>query len=169
MPRVFFKDIDKGFSKYIASLKEQSKGHVRVGIQGEKALQKKKTFDGKLDDELDVVSVATFNEFGTPTIPERSFLRATVDKNRKKIGDILEAGLTDIKRGRLEQTQALSFLGLWLQARIVERINAGIAPANAPSTIARKGSSKPLVASGQLGQSVTYVVDLRSSTHKNES
>jgi len=35
-----------------------------------------------------------------------------------------------------------------------------VAPPNAPATIARKGSSKPLVATGQLKSAISYVTDV---------
>jgi hypothetical protein len=43
---------------------------------------------------------------------------------------------------------------------IKQRIANGIAPPNSPYTIARKGSSKPLIDTGQLRNSITYQVEI---------
>lgn len=154
MPRIFLKDIDKGYREAIKKWKQSPQGHVKIGVQGKEALERKK---GNI--EIDVVSVATFNEFGTPQIPERSFLRHTVDLNEKKISKILSNGVLDVQQKKLNSNQVLQFLGQWAKSEIQKRIRSGIAPANSPQTIARKGSSKPLIDTGQLIQSITYVVE----------
>lgn len=52
----------------------------------------------------------------------------------------------------------LERVGLWAQGSIQQRISDGIPPPNAESTIRRKGSSTPLIDTGQLRTSIKYRV-----------
>ena len=98
--------------------------------------------------------VAAFHEFGTVRVPERSFIRATLDNQRTQI----EARVRDItrqlisNRRRLRPQAALSILGLDLQRRIQETIRRGIPP----PLVSRDGT--PLIDTGQLIQSITFKV-----------
>jgi hypothetical protein len=60
--------------------------------------------------------------------------------------------------GRLSEDAALGLLGTKAVGEIQKRMARGIKPDNAPSTIAAKGSSTPLIDTGRLRQSVTYAV-----------
>ena len=53
---------------------------------------------------------------------------------------------------------ALQRIGLWAQSEIQQRISDGIPPQNAPYTINKKGSSTPLVDTGQLRSSISFKV-----------
>jgi hypothetical protein len=111
------------------------------------------------NDGTTVLDVALFNEFGTEDIPARSFIAGWSDENAaenrerlRKIGEAVVAGkLPSIEQG-LDRFGLVSAAGA--QARIV----AGIEPENAPLTIARKGSSTPLVDTGVLKSAITHQV-----------
>jgi hypothetical protein len=60
--------------------------------------------------------------------------------------------------GKRTSDQVLEILGQRAVGQIQERIASGIAPANAPSTVAKKGSSTPLIDTGVLRSSITYQV-----------
>ena len=108
-------------------------------------------------DDLTVADVAMFNEFGLG-VPERSFIRAWYDEqleeNKAKFRKLQAAVLRD----ELTQEQAFKQLGLVFVGDIQRRISNGIPPANAESTIARKGSSTPLINTGQLRSAVASEV-----------
>ena len=105
-----------------------------------------------------VIDVANWMEFGTSTVPARSFIRAWFDEtqaaDRKQIRKVMRAALD----GELTQDQALEILGLRFVGSIQERISKGIPPPLAQSTIDRKGSSTPLIDTGQLRSSITHEV-----------
>lgn len=111
------------------------------------------------DDGQTVLDVALFNEFGTEDIPARSFIGAWSDEregenreNLEKIGEaVLKGKLPSIRQG-------LERFGLVCVASIQERIVAGIEPENAPSTVARKGSSTPLIDKGVLRGAIAHQV-----------
>jgi hypothetical protein len=52
----------------------------------------------------------------------------------------------------------MKLIGMRVVGDIQDRISDGIPPPNSPITIARKGSSKPLIDSGQLRQSISFEV-----------
>lgn len=144
---------DKGYKKAMETFKEVSgKPSVKIGVLGSEGNHEE-------SEGLTVVDVATFNEFGTETIPERSFIRSTVDQ---KFNTYLERSKQLQAKCVLQELsvgKALSVLGELIQSDIVATINQGVEPENSPRTIAMKGSSKPLVDSGQLKQSIRYKVE----------
>lgn len=112
---------------------------------------------------LTVLDVATFNEFGLG-VPERSFLRAWFDDNRPRAMTILGAVLRTVVSGQRTKEQALELLGARFVAEIQKRIAQGILPPNSEETIKKKGSSVPLIDTGQLRTSITYRVTLDGQT-----
>ena len=111
------------------------------------------------DDALTIIEVATFNEFGTSRIPERSFIRAWFDEHQAELKADLGKMMQAVLLGRLTREQMLERLGQRCVGQIQARIAEGVPPPNAESTIRRKGSSKPLVDTGALRSSVSYRVD----------
>lgn len=107
-------------------------------------------------DGTPVAAVAAWNEFGTPTIPERAFFRGALHGSERAISPILRAGI-DPKDMALDDRTA-GLIGEVMKARIQSSIVALRDPPNAPATIARKGSSSPLVDTGVLHGSVDYRV-----------
>lgn len=147
---------DRGYKKALESFKELSKKpSVKIGVL-EKSGEHKNLGS---EEPLTVVEVATFNEFGTETIPERSFIRSTVDQNFEDYVEKSKTLQNKVVMQELDVKKALSILGEQIQSDIVNAINTGIEPENSPTTIAIKGSSKPLVDSGQLKQSIRYQVE----------
>lgn len=118
---------------------------------------------GKHDDsDLTVASIGFINEFGAPAanIPQRSFLRSTTFEQRKNIVSFQKSLLLKIKEGKLDEAKALGLLGEFVADLVRVKITKLSKPPNKPETITRKGSSNPLVDSGQLRNSITYKVNL---------
>lgn len=107
---------------------------------------------------LTLAALAAVHEWGIG-VPERSFIRAWADENRTEIQRRQRALVRQILLGQITELVALKRLGAWAQGSIQKRIADGILPPNAESTIAKKGSSKPLIESGQLRSGVTYEVE----------
>jgi hypothetical protein len=126
---------------------------VRVGIQGDEA-------NAEHDGELTNLQLGTIHEYGAPlaNIPERSFVRATVDENAAAYVRLARRLGQQVLDGARTRRQALGLFGERVRADIVNRINRGIEPALRPATVARKKSSKPLVDTSQLKGAITYVV-----------
>lgn len=138
---------DRGLRKIRAEL-EKAADHVVIGVGiGDQAVY---------EDGTTVVQVAIWNHFGTPTIPARPFISGTIDEQISQIRALQLRLSKGIFEGKITQDQALDFLGVDLQTRIVKKINDFFPPPNAPSTIAAKKSSKPLVDTKQLVGSIQY-------------
>jgi len=108
---------------------------------------------------LTVAEVGNYNEFGTTRIPERSFMRSTIKEKRKEIVKLQEKLLRKIQSGDMNIDQALGLLGSFIAGEITQKIVDIKSPPNNPYTIKKKGSSNPLVDTGQLKNSITWEVD----------
>ncbi len=146
-------DTDKGFAKLLAEAAKAKKGTVDVGILAKEGAESSST-----NPKLTVYEIATFNEFGLG-VPERSFIRGYVDDKEQAIRDDIKKLALLVVQGKKTTEEALDLLGLKVVGGMQKRISDGILPANAPSTIARKGSSKPLIDTGQLRSSITHRVN----------
>jgi len=94
----------------------------------------------------------------TIEIPRRSFIRDTVAK-RKNSNQIMVVSRNLAKmvlERKMSHAKALLAIGVLVQGMIRARISKGIPPPLAPATITRKGSSKPLIDTGQLRGSIDF-------------
>jgi hypothetical protein len=109
-----------------------------------------------------VVSVALWNEFGTERIPQRSFIRSTVDEHAPEINEWRAQAIEKIMAGRSTVDHELNAIGNRIQLLIQNKINSNVPPPNAASTRARKKRNKvaprTLVDTGVLYESITYKV-----------
>lgn len=105
------------------------------------------------EDGGNVLQAATDAEFGIEQ-PMRSWLRAWFDENQSQIESQLAAQMRlAFKRGETFEWAA-ERVALWLQADIQKRVTQGIDPPNHPLTVAKKGSSTPLIDSGLLRSAI---------------
>lgn len=146
---------DRGYIKRIMNQRALKGWKASVGVHGSEASR-----DAAEQGEPDNVQLAVWHEFGTSNghIPERSFLRSAFDKNQRKYERLMGMQTGLVIDGVQTPKGAVSVVAERMVADIVNGINRGIPPPNAPSTIEAKGSSKPLIDTGQLKGSITYVV-----------
>lgn len=107
----------------------------------------------------EILERAGYNHFGTVHIPARPFITNAVRDNHGKYRRYLKGEGKKILLGESTPKLMLEKLGLLGQGDIQEEITNLSSPANAPSTIRRKGSSNPLIETGQMRGSVTYKVE----------
>lgn len=115
------------------------------------------------------IQKAIWNHFGTRggasgggwggPIPERPFLANAMRDNKGKYRDGMQTAARAILRGDYDNRTALQRLGILAQGDVQSEITALSSPPNSPVTIALKGSSNPLIDSGEMRQSVTWKVD----------
>ncbi|MCL2829844.1 MAG: hypothetical protein FWD77_03780 [Betaproteobacteria bacterium] len=138
--------------KYIEMLRKRlvDKGlRIKVGIPGDK-----QNGEGE-----SLAEIGRRNEFGTRTTPERPFLRTSVRNNRQKYNALNRKNLKAVLEEKMTVAQALDVLGMTAAADMQSEIaNGHFAPLK-PATIKRKGSSKPLIDSGQMRQAITFWKD----------
>jgi len=100
-----------------------------------------------------------WNEYGTDTIPERSFIRAGYDENRKYIEGEAEKLVAKVVDQTINPNEAANVLGAVAKGKIQEFAIDLRSPPNAAMTIAKKGSSNPLVDTGEMIRSIDYKVN----------
>lgn len=106
-----------------------------------------------------VVDRAIWNHYGTSRgIPARPFLLNAIRKNRSEYLRFLKASGAHILRGEMTLDTAMRQLGIMAQGDIQEEITNLRDPPNAPSTIKAKGSSNPLIDTGEMRSKVTWQV-----------
>lgn len=109
--------------------------------------------------EANVAQIASFHEFGTATVPARPFMRTTSDGHREEYASMLDGLLEKVLFERMPPFQALSIVGLKVQADIRRTIREMTDPPLSPATIRRKKSSALLIDTGHMIQSIIYKVD----------
>lgn len=114
-------------------------------------------------DGVSLVNIATWNEYGTANghIPERSFMRGTYANGKEEIASVQRRAAKGVASGQFTIQTGLTIIGQKFQAMVRKRISSSIPPPNAPSTIAKKGSSTTLIDTGQLRQAINYEVKKR--------
>ena len=146
-----FTDLTPEGKKYFRELQKLANLEVQVGFQAGQAKEK---------NGADIAEIAAYNEFGSSGTPARPFMKQSFEKHK----DQLQAGCDMVNQtiangGTAEQ--GLNKLGVMCKGLVQQEIvDGGFAP-NAPSTIAKKGSSQPLIDTGTMRQSVNYVIKTR--------
>lgn len=130
-------------------LEQLKKLQVRIGFQRGKK---------KYADETDMCDVALFNELGTSNAPSRPFLRQSVDGNSDKINALCKSIMKNVSNGSCTAEEAYKKAGVYIKGLVQEQIKNGEFAANKPSTIKKKGSDNPLIDTGQMRQSVNFVI-----------
>jgi len=112
----------------------------------------------------DLVIYAASNEFGTEVagrnrdmrIPERSFIRDGLLEKQREIKEFIQEIYPLVLSKQITKTDMLHRLGQFVTRAIQTKIVLGPFEANKASTIAKKKSSRPLIDTGRLRQSITY-------------
>lgn len=139
---------DRGAVALIAGLQTRGVEYVMVGVLGGDQ-------GGYADGGgVTTADIAEWAEFGIGQ-PMRSWLRAWADTHEADVRRFAREELKAVKAGNRTMRQAHARMGVWIVGQIQARIAAGIEPENAPSTIAQKGSSKPLIDTGIFRASIT--------------
>lgn len=142
---------DRGARALLERL-EDAKGQIRVGVLGSKPHD---NGSGQT-----VADIARYHEFGTDTIPERSFIRSTADKKKKEIEDLKREVARGVARGKFPMSKGIGMIGEEIVAKMQKTITDKIPPPLKAATERRKKSSTPLVDTGQLRQSITWEPNL---------
>ncbi|MCK3654224.1 hypothetical protein A4G19_12455 [Pasteurellaceae bacterium Macca] len=103
---------------------------------------------------LNLATLAAILELGNERIPSRPFLRQTLADNQQKYVEFF----AEQYQSGVEIPLIYQRLALMVQGDVQENIANGDWTANAPSTIKRKKSSRPLIDTGHLRQSIIGVV-----------
>lgn len=144
-----------GLAQLARDLKRIKSSEVLVGIPAEKTQRKR--------DAINNASLLFIHTHGSALrhIPPRPVLEPSIEANKDTIAPHLEAAAKQVLAHRPEQAERELRLAGTVASNGAKRFftdpRNGWAP-NAPSTIARKGSDKPLIDTGALRRSIAYVV-----------
>ena len=156
-------DIDRGWKRLQALSKQLASNdvHVRVGVldDGKEGSADRGGFTNGM--------LAVAMEFGTATIPARSWIGRTFDKKRSEVQADMQRLLGHILDGKILVDKALNVLGAKYSAEVKNTVTQGeqIPPPNAPSTLARKlaktregaaNTVRTLIDTGRMVGSVTW-------------
>lgn len=157
---VSVRDTDRGMKAMLKRL-QADVGELTIGIHEAEGALPKESDEGAQPD-VTLLDVAIFHEFGTTTVPRRSFIGDWADENRAAHEQQLRKMAKAIVQGKVASPEvALGRLGSLYVAEVQKRIADGIEPELAQSTIDRKGSSKSLIDTGQLRTSIAPYVNGR--------
>ena len=142
--------IDLNAKKIIQELQENIKGLTSKATLNVGFFESSRYTEGTY-----VAQVARIQEYGSIKIPPRPFFRNAIDNNMQRWLDFLGRDLVNTNNAETSYNR----LGEVVRGDIVESITQLDTPPNAPKTIARKGSSNPLIDTGFLRSNVTFKVD----------
>ena len=110
---------------------------------------------------ITVFQIGMIHEFGAPekNIPRRSFIRVPIENNIKEITKLIENNHKLVSENSMSAKVALDRIGLKAQNTIKKSFRDNDWKANSRATVKRKGSSRPLIDTGQLIGSISYIVE----------
>lgn len=143
-------------------VRDTGRSVVKVGVLSS-AVRSRDEGDREDQQLINMAELATIHEFGSEDggIPERSFLRSTIHENLGDIRALTRKLLVDIFLGKTNETKALKTIGVFVQSKVRGKITDGPFKPNAPATVRMKGSSRPLIDTGQLRRSINFEVSTR--------
>lgn len=107
-----------------------------------------------------LAQIGAAHEFGVPKlgIPERPWLRPGIRSGTEDYIRLNRRNIIRIMKGEMTGAQALQQLGAMAVGKVQKYIRNGVFAPLKAATIRRKGSDKPLIDTGQMMQSITFVV-----------
>lgn len=139
-------DTDMGLRALTRGVKKMDGAMVEAGI-----------FEGEAspgEGGITMAKLGAIHEYGTETIPERSWMRSTDSENRREYQGWVDAVYVKAMKGSISLLSELTAVGERIASDFRRKITSLRTPPNAPSTVARKGSSNPLIDTGAMRQSV---------------
>jgi hypothetical protein len=146
-------------SVVLRSIQQLASNEVLIGIPAS-------TTERQDDEPINNATIGYIQETGSPVnnLPARPFLVPGVESAQKAATDELKKGADDAMDGNAQAAdKALHRAGIVASNSVKAKINSGIAPELAESTIAarrRRGrtGTTPLIDTGSLRNSITYVL-----------
>lgn len=154
----------KGFDELVKRVTPLKDLEAHVGILASKGGSETHHAAAEKGSQITLLELAAIHEFGSPAanIPERSFIRSTFNNpaGQAELKDVYAKLAKAVVNGKMTAAKAVELLGMKMQAMVKNTImlGEGVPPPNAPATIEAKGSSRPLVDTGQLVGAITYEV-----------
>jgi len=159
------KEIDKGWKRIKKQLLDSSRLVVKIGViggGGEHNYNVHSDVEGKGEgSNIDLPKLAIMMEYGVPSkgISARPFIAQTYEKNSANTKKFIDAVVSGFYSGAHDLKTGANKIGIWYKGKIQETFRTGSFEANKPKTVAKKGSSRPLIDTGRLRQSIDFEVN----------
>lgn len=163
-----FTDKDKGWNQLMSAFKVnagETAGFVGwLRSSGEyQPKEKAKATHGdaaKPPTPITIAQIAAIHEFGAPeaNIPERAPIRGMLAEHGKDIRRLIKKVAGACIDGKMNKKQAIGIVCQKMADGLVAKIESNLPPPNEPETVARKGSSKTLIDTGQMKNSVDWEI-----------
>lgn len=142
------------FVAYEKNLQQFKDSVVKAGVLAKDGSQQH-------SEGLTVFQIGMIHEFGVPekNIPRRSFIRVPIENNIKEITKLIEHNHKLVSENSMTAKVALDRIGIMAQNTIKESFRKNDWKPLKRATIKRKGSSRPLIDTGQLIDSISYIVE----------
>ena len=114
----------------------------------------------KEEEEIYIANIAFKNNFGSfkNKIPARPFGSTLIPRYKDKIEKIFKRELYAFLRGEQDLLTAYNRIGITTEGYMKDNLKNGDWKPNSPITVFLKGSSQPLINTGQMRLAITYVV-----------
>lgn len=138
--------VDKGFGALLTKIEKNNDVRSEIGV-----------IDAE---DPETAMIARVHELGLGNNPQRSFMRATVAKNRQRYALLVKRAFAKFMDGDWTMFQAMRAVGEEIRSDIQQAIIKGVPPALKAATIAskrRRGLPRPrtaLYASGKLYEAI---------------
>lgn len=180
------KVIDHGYKAIIRELKVlENEPCIKVGLPKESDKTKEEYKDG--DAGTTVLDVGVWHEFGTETLPERSWLRSSHDAQLSEMNALIKRVYIAVIEGRITVSRALGIMGIIAEKNTKKFISdnkvqppskkgdfslvkfgkVSNANSKAPVKETKRTSFKTLIDTAQLLNSITFVKVMNKNGLRN--
>lgn len=138
-------------------LKEAARFEVAVGFPVGKDGLAQPWYDGGAS----IIDVAIYNNYGMG-VPRRPFMDLATQKMQELYRTEMKALSERITAGTINIERTLNAIGMKAAEEVRKAIMDGEWEPNDPATVARKGSDRPLIDSGEMARRATHHVRPKS-------
>ncbi|MFZ7222718.1 hypothetical protein [Avibacterium avium] len=142
---------NKGLEQELTLMQKFANASVKIGIQSDAGQHK--------ESGADVVDIAIWNEFGTEKTPSRPFIRQCFAEHQGLVEQHLQRIVLSVTKGS-DLRRELARLGQWYEGKQKHTLRHYPWKSNSKATVKRKKSSKPLIDTAQLVNSIRYQVEV---------
>lgn len=149
-------DRDLGWGELVRQLTEVNRRYVKAGFPSDGSVKNGNNGRNHSYTMSEIAVIGAIQEFGAPRAgtPPRPFLSTAFDSNLDGFMSFSEMLKIGIGNQTVSYQQVLEATGVWWVDRIRETIVGHAWEQNAPSTKRAKGSSRPLIDTAQMINSV---------------
>lgn len=147
-----FQTIDRGWDRIIENLREAGHSFTKVGFPE----NGKTSGDHSMSEQIEIAITHEFG--GGNNIPERSFMRTSMDENIEKVSMLQAQAISAVVSGATTVRKALFGIGEEVKSFIHQKLLQGDAgwPKLKKETVDKKGHAIMLYETGQLRDTVQH-------------